>query len=68
MIMVKPMRDYSAKEVAYYNHMFGVASVFIPSLETQVSLNISWNPQRDETRRTQELQHCRELSGEVSLL
>lgn len=46
-IIVKPMRDYSAKEIAYYNHMFGVASVFIPSLETQVSLNISWNPQRD---------------------
>lgn len=50
--MVKPMRDYSAKEVAYYNHMFGVASVFIPSLETQVSLNMSWNPQRDETLRS----------------
>lgn len=46
-VMVKPMRDYSAKEVAYYNRMFGVASVFIPSLDTQVSLTISWNPQRD---------------------
>lgn len=36
-IIVKPMRDYSAKEIAYYNRMFGVASVFIPSLETQTA-------------------------------
>lgn len=35
------MRDYSAKEIAYYNRMFSVPSVFIPSLETKVSLNIS---------------------------
>ncbi|XP_039995342.1 cytoplasmic tRNA 2-thiolation protein 2 isoform X2 [Xiphias gladius] len=34
-ILVRPMRDYSAKEVAYYNHMFSVPSVFIPSLDTK---------------------------------
>lgn len=39
-VIVKPMRDYSAKEIAYYNRMFSVPSVFIPSLETKVSLNI----------------------------
>lgn len=37
MIIVKPMRDYSAKEIAFYNRMFAVPSVFLPSLETKVS-------------------------------
>lgn len=49
-IIVKPMRDYSAKEIAYYNRMFSVRSVFIPSLETKVSLSIrtpGLYPQRD---------------------
>lgn len=36
-VIVKPMRDYSAKEIAFYNRMFSVPSVFIPSLETKVS-------------------------------
>lgn len=35
-ILVRPMRDYSAKEIAYYNRMFSVPSVFIPSLDTKV--------------------------------
>lgn len=30
------MRDYSAKEIAYYNHMFNVPSVFMPGLDTKV--------------------------------
>ncbi|XP_041644833.1 cytoplasmic tRNA 2-thiolation protein 2 [Cheilinus undulatus] len=34
-ILVRPMRDYSAKEIAFYNHMFKVPSVFVPSLETK---------------------------------
>ncbi|XP_068183709.1 cytoplasmic tRNA 2-thiolation protein 2 [Antennarius striatus] len=34
-IIVRPMRDYSVKEVAYHNHMFDVASVFIPGLDTK---------------------------------
>ncbi|XP_068597212.1 cytoplasmic tRNA 2-thiolation protein 2 [Brachionichthys hirsutus] len=34
-ILVRPMRDYSAKEVAYYNRMFQVASVFTPGLDTK---------------------------------
>ncbi|XP_030297737.1 cytoplasmic tRNA 2-thiolation protein 2 [Sparus aurata] len=34
-IFVRPMRDYSAKEIAYYNHMFKVPSVFIPNLDTK---------------------------------
>ncbi|XP_075941650.1 cytoplasmic tRNA 2-thiolation protein 2 isoform X1 [Anarhichas minor] len=36
-ILVRPMRDYSAKEIAYYNRMFGVPSVFIPSLDTKTA-------------------------------
>ncbi|KAM9364589.1 cytoplasmic tRNA 2-thiolation protein 2 isoform 1-T1 [Pholidichthys leucotaenia] len=35
-ISVRPMRDYSAKEVAYYNHMFNVPCVVIPSLDTKM--------------------------------
>ncbi|KAG7512739.1 cytoplasmic tRNA 2-thiolation protein 2 [Solea senegalensis] len=34
-ILVRPMREYSAKEIAFYNHMFSVASVFVPSLDTK---------------------------------
>lgn len=30
------MRDYSAKEIAYYNRMFSVPYVFVPSLDTKV--------------------------------
>lgn len=35
-VLVRPMRDYSAKEIAYYNHVFAVPSVFIPGLDTKV--------------------------------
>lgn len=34
-VLVRPMRDYSAKEVAYYNHMFKVPSVFMAGLDTK---------------------------------
>ncbi|XP_028812109.1 cytoplasmic tRNA 2-thiolation protein 2 isoform X2 [Denticeps clupeoides] len=33
-IIVRPMRDYSSKEIAFYNRMFSVPSVFSPSLDT----------------------------------
>lgn len=36
-ISVRPMRDYSAKEIAYYNHMFSVPSVVVASLDTKTS-------------------------------
>lgn len=36
-IAVRPMRDYSAKEIAYYNHLFNVPSVFIPGLDFKTS-------------------------------
>ncbi|KAM6997024.1 cytoplasmic tRNA 2-thiolation protein 2 isoform 2-T2 [Tautogolabrus adspersus] len=36
-ILVRPMRDYSAKEIGLYNHLFNVPSVFNPSLETKTS-------------------------------
>ncbi|XP_042358638.1 cytoplasmic tRNA 2-thiolation protein 2 [Plectropomus leopardus] len=36
-ILVRPMRDYSAKEIAYYNRLFSVPSVFTPSLDTKTT-------------------------------
>lgn len=36
-IAVRPMRDYSAKEIAYYNYLFNVPSVFIPGLDFKAS-------------------------------
>uniref|UniRef100_A0A3Q3WE43 Cytoplasmic tRNA 2-thiolation protein 2 n=1 Tax=Mola mola TaxID=94237 RepID=A0A3Q3WE43_MOLML len=33
--LVRPMRDYSAKEIAFYNRLFSVPSVSIPSLDTK---------------------------------
>ncbi|XP_048886718.1 cytoplasmic tRNA 2-thiolation protein 2 [Brienomyrus brachyistius] len=35
-MVVRPMRDYTSKEIAFYNRMFCVTSVFIPSLDTKV--------------------------------
>ncbi|XP_030649791.1 cytoplasmic tRNA 2-thiolation protein 2 isoform X2 [Chanos chanos] len=34
-VIVRPMRDYSSKEIAFYNRMFNVPSVFIPGLDTK---------------------------------
>ncbi|XP_071401442.1 cytoplasmic tRNA 2-thiolation protein 2 [Centroberyx affinis] len=36
-ITVRPMRDYSAKEISFYNHMYNVPSVFVPSLDTKTT-------------------------------
>ncbi|XP_043937640.1 cytoplasmic tRNA 2-thiolation protein 2 isoform X2 [Protopterus annectens] len=36
-ILVRPMRDYSSKEIAFYNKLFNVPSVFVPSLDTKIS-------------------------------
>ncbi|XP_066569853.1 cytoplasmic tRNA 2-thiolation protein 2 isoform X2 [Amia ocellicauda] len=33
--IVRPMREYSSKEIAFYNKMFKVPSVFIPGLDTK---------------------------------
>ncbi|XP_066512619.1 cytoplasmic tRNA 2-thiolation protein 2-like [Hoplias malabaricus] len=35
-VIVRPMRDYSSKEIAFYNMLFGVQSIFIPGLDTKV--------------------------------
>ncbi|XP_024153056.1 cytoplasmic tRNA 2-thiolation protein 2 [Oryzias melastigma] len=34
--LVRPMREFSAKEIAVYNHMFGVPTVIIPTLDTKM--------------------------------
>ncbi|XP_052022769.1 cytoplasmic tRNA 2-thiolation protein 2 isoform X39 [Apodemus sylvaticus] len=34
-VLVRPMRDHTLKEVAFYNHLFGVPSVFTPAIDTK---------------------------------
>ncbi|XP_037733966.1 cytoplasmic tRNA 2-thiolation protein 2 isoform X1 [Chelonia mydas] len=34
-VVVRPMREYVAKEIAFYNHLFGVPTVFTPALDTK---------------------------------
>ncbi|MCI4393219.1 hypothetical protein PGIGA_G00154840 [Pangasianodon gigas] len=36
-VMVRPMRDYSSKEIGFYNRLFEVQSVFIPGLDTKTA-------------------------------
>lgn len=40
-ILVRPMRDYSAKEVAYYNHLFTVPCVVVPGVDTKTVEKVS---------------------------
>lgn len=35
-VVVRPMREYTAKEVAFYNRLFSVPTVFMPALDTKV--------------------------------
>ncbi|KFO31858.1 Cytoplasmic tRNA 2-thiolation protein 2 [Fukomys damarensis] len=37
-VVVRPMRDYMLKEVAFYNRLFAVPSVFTPAVDTKVGL------------------------------
>nr|XP_019598225.1 PREDICTED: cytoplasmic tRNA 2-thiolation protein 2 isoform X2 [Rhinolophus sinicus] len=34
-VVVRPMRDHTLKEVAFYNRLFGVPSVFTPAIDTK---------------------------------
>nr|XP_036849771.1 cytoplasmic tRNA 2-thiolation protein 2 isoform X2 [Manis javanica] len=34
-VVVRPMRDHTLKEVAFYNRLFGVPSVFTPAVDTK---------------------------------
>ncbi|KAG5269958.1 hypothetical protein AALO_G00187050 [Alosa alosa] len=36
-VIVRPMRDYSSKEIAFYNRLFSVPSTFTPGLDTKTS-------------------------------
>ncbi|CAN2389470.1 tRNA wobble position uridine thiolation [Pristimantis euphronides] len=40
-VVVRPMREYSLKEISFYNRFFGVQSVFIPTMETKAPENSS---------------------------
>ncbi|XP_026988805.1 cytoplasmic tRNA 2-thiolation protein 2 [Tachysurus fulvidraco] len=36
-VNLRPMRDYSSKEISFYNRLFAVQSVFIPGLDTKTA-------------------------------
>uniref|UniRef100_A0ABM5EUI0 Cytoplasmic tRNA 2-thiolation protein 2 n=1 Tax=Pogona vitticeps TaxID=103695 RepID=A0ABM5EUI0_9SAUR len=36
-LFLRPMREYPAKEIVFYNHLFGVPTVFTPALDTKAS-------------------------------
>ncbi|XP_073439463.1 cytoplasmic tRNA 2-thiolation protein 2 isoform X2 [Dendrobates tinctorius] len=40
-VIVRPMREYSLKEISFYNRLFHVPSVFIPTMETKAPENSS---------------------------
>ncbi|KAG8144213.1 hypothetical protein E2320_001305, partial [Naja naja] len=35
-LILRPMREYPAKEIAFYNYLFGVPTIFTPGLDTKV--------------------------------
>ncbi|KAM8945950.1 LOW QUALITY PROTEIN: cytoplasmic tRNA 2-thiolation protein 2 [Pelodytes ibericus] len=39
--LIRPMREYSLKEISFYNRLFNIPSVFIPSLDTKTPDNSS---------------------------
>lgn len=36
-VVVRPMRDHTLKEIAFYNRLFAVPSVFMPAIDTKVT-------------------------------
>lgn len=38
-MVVRPMREYMAKEIAFYNHFFDVPTVIAPPLPTKVAMS-----------------------------
>uniref|UniRef100_A0A8C5R0G6 Cytoplasmic tRNA 2-thiolation protein 2 n=1 Tax=Leptobrachium leishanense TaxID=445787 RepID=A0A8C5R0G6_9ANUR len=40
-LFIRPMREYSLKEIAFYNRLFSVSSIFIPTLDTKAPENSS---------------------------
>ncbi|XP_075694732.1 cytoplasmic tRNA 2-thiolation protein 2 isoform X2 [Rhinoderma darwinii] len=40
-VIVRPMREYSLKEISFYNRLFNVQTVFIPTMETKAPENSS---------------------------
>lgn len=39
-VVVRPMREHTLKEVAFYNRLFAVPSVFTPAIDTKVRCGI----------------------------
>ncbi|XP_075045126.1 cytoplasmic tRNA 2-thiolation protein 2 [Mixophyes fleayi] len=40
-VIIRPMREYSLKEISFYNRFFNVPSVFIPTMDTKAPDNSS---------------------------
>lgn len=40
-LILRPMRGFSVKEIAFYNRLFGVPSIFVPALDTKATDNAS---------------------------
>lgn len=40
-MVVRPMREYMAKEIAFYNHFFDVPTVIAPPLPTKVGMSLA---------------------------
>lgn len=39
-MVVRPLREYMAKEIAFYNHFFNVPTVIAPPLPTKVGVSL----------------------------
>lgn len=59
--LVRPMREFSAKEIAVYNHMFGVPTVIIPTLDTKVRPPTTTPLQREQIPSVHKCVHARFL-------
>lgn len=59
------MRDHTLKEVAFYNHLFGVPSVFTPAIDTKVGLRrrTVWGGWRQPLHRLRKPQCVIRASG-----
>ncbi|KAH0619686.1 hypothetical protein JD844_000597 [Phrynosoma platyrhinos] len=51
-LFLRPMREYAAKEIAFYNRFFGVPTVFIPALDTKVRGFLSSPPPSAQSTET----------------
>lgn len=54
-VVVRPMRDHTLKEVAFYNRLFAVPSVFTPAVDTKVGPRLGWATWTTQVQRRRPL-------------